>query len=202
MHIESLFGVHFFSIKHNYIILNRMKKIALLAILTLATFTILGFYQKPQEKRIEIGKYSVIFPSSFSAPQKDTTFFESNYGKARFIAAVAQHKKAACMAGMQEYTDAAFVGVNEGDVLDSLQQQIVRNMSGKVYRQFKVKKNGKLMRTTYFSALAQDSTTTFWRFELLMDSPNVYQIAYTSSDKSKINSKEAEAFFKSLHSIK
>ncbi len=158
-----------------------MKKKALLAILTLATFTILAFNQKPQEKRIEIGKYSVIFPSSFSAPQKDTTFFESNYGKARFIAAVAQHKKAACMAGMQE---------------------IVRNMSGKVYRQFKVKKNGKLMRTTYFSALAQDSTTTFWRFELLMDSPNVYQIAYTSSDKSKINSKEAEAFFKSLHSIK
>ncbi len=179
-----------------------MKKTALSAIIILGIFTFLGFYQKPMDKKVEIGKYSVTFPSSFSAPQKDTTFFESNYGKARFIAAVAQHKKAACMAGIQEYNDAAFVGVNEGDVLDSLQQHIVRNMSGKIYRQFKVKKNGKLMRTTYFSALAQDSTTTFWRFELLLDSPNVYQIAYTSSDKSKINSKEAEAFFKSLQSTK
>ncbi len=176
-----------------------MKRIIPLIVVIITTFTLSAFYQKSQEKRIDIGKYSVLFPSSFSEPRKDTTFFETNYGKARFIATVAQHKKAACMAGVQEYSDAAFIGVNEGDVLDSLQQQIIRNMSGRVYRQFKVKKNGKLTRTTYFSAFAQDSSTTFWRFELMMDTPNVYQIAYTSTDKTKVTSKEAQTFFKSFN---
>ena len=175
-----------------------MKKLQYLFLSLFVGLIFFGFSQKTPQAIVPIGKYAITPPRGFSNPQWDTTFLETNYGKARFIAFVSQHKKAACMAGIQEYSDAAFIGVNEGDALDSLQQQLIRNMSGKVYRQFKVKKNGKLTRTTFFTAFAQDSTNTYWRFELMIDAPNVYQIAFTSTEKNRLTSKETDNYFKSL----
>lgn len=162
-------------------------------------FCLFGFIQqKKSNGYVELEGFSIVFPPSFSTPQKDSTFMDTYYGSGQLFSYVAQNKTGALTAGVQKYGDAAFLGVEDGTVLDSIQQQMLRVMSGKAYRQYKVKRNGLLTRITYFNAKAVDSTPTYWRFELILDKPNIYQLAYTSTDKNKLNAKEVNTFFKSF----
>jgi len=177
-----------------------MKKNSLfLGGLVLVSVLAFGFVlQKKGSEKVSTDGFSIVFPSSFSSPVKDSTFIDTYYGQGQFITYVSQNKTGALMAGVQKYGDASFIGLEDGVILDTIQQQMIRVMSGTSYRQYKVKRNGMLSRVTYFTAKAIDSSLTHWRLELVINKPKIYQIAYTSTDKSKLNAKEINGFFKSF----
>lgn len=167
--------------------------------LVLISIFAFGFaLQKKGSEKVSTEGFSIVFPSSFPATVKDSTFIDTYYGPGQFITYVTQNKTGALMAGVQKYGDASFVGLEDGVILDTIQQQMIRVMSGTSYRQYKVKRNSMLSRVTYFTAKANDSSLTHWRLELIINKPKIYQIAFTSTDKNKLNTKEINGFFKSF----
>lgn len=170
-----------------------------IALAILISVSTLGFViQKKGSEKISTEGFSIVFPSSFPTAVKDSTFIDTYYGPGQFITYVSQNKTGALMAGVQKYGDASFIGLEDGIILDTVQQQMIRVMSGTSYRQYKVKRNGMLSRVTYFTAKAVDSSLTHWRLELIINKPKIYQIAFTSTDKNKLNAKEINGFFKSF----
>ncbi len=158
--------------------------------------------------------FRAVIPNGFGKPKIDSTLFATDYGNVMMRASVTENKLSSCMIGFYDFFPDYFTGKTSAQALDSLQQQILGNMQGKLSRQYKLMLTGKKLthsrnserpmpdvllesRTTYFTTVNANKTL-YWRFTLILDSPRIYQIAVASVNKSYLESSAVNSFFDSL----
>ncbi|GAB1430836.1 hypothetical protein MASR2M18_16700 [Ignavibacteria bacterium] len=161
--------------------------------------------------------FRAALPPGFNKPKADSTLFATEYGNVMMRAAIAENQKSAYMIGFYDFFPDYFVGKTTAQALDSLQSQVLGNMQGKLSRQYKLMLAGKKLRraenaerpvpdvllesrTTYFTTVT-DKKKAYWRFALILDSPRIYQIAVTSSNKSYLDSPTVNKFFDSAQIV-
>jgi hypothetical protein len=155
--------------------------------------------------RSQHGAFRIILPPGHSAIQSDSTLITTKFGGAEFYSLSFTNTKGAGMIAwfdlVEDNIKAAAPGLaqDHSALLDSLQQQLLANLKGKVQRQFKLMRENTLhSRTTYFTAAADKNVTTYIRCDQVYKAPRVYQILYTTTEKNGLDKLPVKRFFESF----
>jgi len=189
--------------------MNRTRNLFLLAsfilVFTALAVTVAAEKAKPS-KRPTItstdGRFRVSLPAGFKVPQPDSQMINTDFGVSMFHAYIADTKKSGCMVGYYDYSPESLAGKDIAAVIDSTQMRIISNMGGTLTRKYKLVREGRQTRTSYFTTVSKGDTTSYWRFELVFDNPRVYQIGFTSTNSKLLEATETKNFFTSFKIVK
>ncbi|MBK9250249.1 MAG: hypothetical protein IPM69_19605 [Ignavibacteria bacterium] len=148
------------------------------------------------------GRFRISLPLGFKVPQPDSQLINTDFGVSMFHAYIADTKKSGCMVGYYDYTPESLAGKDIAAVIDTTQMRIISNMGGKLTRKYKLVREGRQTRTSYFTTVSKGDTTSYWRFELVFDNPRVYQIGFTSTNSKLLEATETKNFFTSFKIVK
>ncbi len=148
------------------------------------------------------GRFHITLPTGFKVPQPDSQMINTDFGMSMFHAYISDGKNSGCMVGYYDYAPESLAGKDIAEVIDTTQMRIISNMGGKLTRKYKLVRDGRQTRTSYFTTVSKGDTTSYWRFELVFDSPRVYQIGFTSTNSKLLEATETKNFFTSFKIVK
>jgi hypothetical protein len=153
--------------------------------------------------------FSIAFPGSLPKPTIDSTGIMTKFGGTQFYSYSANSNQGSAMIG---HFDISYDNIRAVDIelannpsafLDTLQNQLVKNMDGTIQRKIKVLKEGLYHnRTMYFTAKATKDTMIYIRCDHVYNPPRIYQILYTTTSKGKTELPFVNKFFQSFTILK
>jgi len=153
--------------------------------------------------------FSIAFPGSLPKPTIDSTGIMTKFGGTQFYSYSANSNQGSAMIG---HFDISYDNIRAVDIelannpsafLDTLQNQLVKNMEGTIQRKIKVLKEGLYHnRTMYFTAKATKDTMIYIRCDHVYNPPRIYQILYTTTSKGKTELPFVNKFFQSFTILK
>jgi hypothetical protein len=153
--------------------------------------------------------FSIAFPGSLPKPKIDSTGIMTKFEGTQFYSYSANSNQGSAMIG---HFDISYDNIRASDIelannpsafLDTLQNQLVKNMNGTIQRKIKVLKEGLYHnRTMYFTAKATKDTMIYIRCDHVYNPPRIYQILYTTTSKGKTEFPFVNKFFQSFTILK
>jgi hypothetical protein len=144
------------------------------------------------------GKFSIVFPTTFSDPEFSSQGIESDAGELLLkMYTTSSTSNEVFVVSYNDYPDSVIVTANYPKMLDAVRDGALQNMKAKMDKQMDLTFKGNPARSVLFTSVI-DSVTTYGRLDCFLVAPRLYQIIYLSPDKASRTSKDIKGVFSSF----